>query len=75
MVQSLSFVELREKILDESGKPREKYIGQEDYALFAKDHYDGDMQEGFYECFISIGWSCQYEKFGFGLEMFFWDCL
>ena len=34
MVQRLSFVSLREKILDESGKPREKYIGQEGYALF-----------------------------------------
>ena len=61
----MSFMNKREEF--ESGKLREKYIGQEGYALFAKDHYDGDM-EGFYECFISIGWSCQYEKFGFGLE-------
>ena len=40
----LEFHESRGKILDESGKPREKYIGQEGYALFAKDHYKGDMQ-------------------------------
>ena len=58
MVQSLSFVSLREKILDESGKLREKYIGQEGYALFAKDHYDRGYAKGFYECFISIGRSC-----------------
>ena len=30
-----------------SGKPREKYIGQEGYALFAKDHYKGAMQKAF----------------------------
>ena len=35
----LEFHELRGKILDESGKLREKYIGQEGYALFAKDYY------------------------------------
>ena len=49
----LEFHELRGEILDESGKPKEKYIGQGGYALFAKDHYDG-YEEGFYECFISI---------------------
>ena len=43
----LEFHELRGKILDESGKPREKYIGQEGYALFAKDHYSGAMQKAF----------------------------
>ena len=43
----LEFHESRGKILDESGKPREKYIGQEGYALFAKDHYKGDMQKAF----------------------------
>ena len=26
---------------------REKYIGQEGYALFAKDHYDRAMQKAF----------------------------
>ena len=41
------FRELRGKILDESGKPREKYIGQEGYALFAKDHYKGAMLKAF----------------------------
>ena len=41
------FHELRGKILDESGKPREKYIGQEGYALFAKDHYGGAMLKAF----------------------------
>ena len=41
------FHELRGKILDESGKLREKYIGQEGYALFAKDHYKGDMLKAF----------------------------
>ena len=43
----LEFHELRGKILDESGKLREKYMGQEGYALFAKDHYDRDMQKAF----------------------------
>ena len=43
----LEFHELRGKILDESGKLREKYIGQEGYALFAKDHYKGAMQKAF----------------------------
>ena len=28
-------------------KLREKYIGQEGYALFAKDHYDRAMQKAF----------------------------
>ena len=41
------FRELRGKILDESGKLREKYIGQEGYALFAKDHYKGAMLKAF----------------------------
>ena len=43
----LEFHELRGKILDESGKPREKYIGQEGYTLFAKDHYDRAMLKAF----------------------------
>ena len=43
----LEFHELRGKILDESGKLIEKYIGQEGYALFAKDHYKGAMQKAF----------------------------
>ena len=43
----LEFYELMGKILDESGKLREKYIGQEGYALFAKDHYGGAMQKAF----------------------------
>ena len=43
----LEFHELRGKILDESGKLREKYIGQEGYPLFAKDHYDRDMKKAF----------------------------
>ena len=43
----LEFHELRRKILDESGKPREKYIGQEGYPLFAKDHYGGAMKKAF----------------------------
>ena len=43
----LEFHELRGKILDESGKLIEKYIGQEGYALFAKDHYGRAMQKAF----------------------------
>ena len=43
----LEFHESRGKILDESGKPKEKYIGQEGYALFAKDHYKEAMQKAF----------------------------
>ena len=43
----VEFRSLRGKILDESGKPREKYIGQEGYALFAKDHYDRAMHKAF----------------------------
>ena len=43
----IEFHELRGKILDESGKLREKYIGQEGYALFAKDHYKGAMLKAF----------------------------
>ena len=41
------FHDLRGKILDERGKPIEKYLGQEGYALFAKDYYDGNMQKAF----------------------------
>ena len=43
----LEFHELRGKILDEKGKPKEKYIGQEGYALFAKNHYGGAMKKAF----------------------------
>ena len=43
----LEFHESRGKILDESGKLREKYIGQEGYALFAKEHYDRSYAKGF----------------------------
>ena len=43
----LEFHELRGKILDESGKLKEKYIGQEGYALFAKDHYEWSYAKGF----------------------------
>ena len=43
----VEFHELRGKILDESGKLREKYIGQEGYALFAKDHYSRAMLKAF----------------------------
>ena len=43
----VEFHELRGKILDESGKPKEKYIAQEGYALFAKDHYDRSYAKGF----------------------------
>ena len=50
----IEFHELREKVLDESGKLREKYIGQEGYALFAKDHYNRSYAKGFYECLISV---------------------
>ena len=47
MVQWMSFMNQERKILDESGKLREKYIGQEGYALFAKNHYGGSMQKAF----------------------------
>ena len=50
----LEFHESRGKILDESGNLREKYLGQEGYALFAKDHYGRSYAKGFYECFISV---------------------
>ena len=63
MVQSLSFIELRRKILDESGKPKEKYIGQEGYALFAKDHYDRAMLKAFINVSSVLSESCQFEKF------------
>ena len=43
----LGFRSLRGKILDERGKPIEKYLGQEGYALFAKDHYAGNMGKAF----------------------------
>ena len=49
----LEFHESRGKILDESGKPREKYIGQEGYALLLKI-ITKSYAKGFYECFISV---------------------
>ncbi|MCZ0932037.1 MAG: hypothetical protein OXJ52_02675, partial [Oligoflexia bacterium] len=36
---------LREKILGAEGNIKPEYIGREGYALFAKEHYDGDMQK------------------------------
>ena len=41
------FRELKEKILNEIGEPKEKYVGQEGYALFAEEHYAGNMQKAF----------------------------
>ena len=43
----LEFRNLRGKILDERGKLKEKYIGMEGYALFAKDHYGEAMLKAF----------------------------
>ena len=41
------FRDLRGKILDESGKPKDKYLGMDGYALFAEDHYEGNMEKAF----------------------------
>ena len=38
---------LRDKILNRDGSLKEKYIGMEGYARFAKEHYGGDMQKAF----------------------------
>ena len=37
----------RARILDEKGVLKEKYIGPEGYALYAKDYYTGDMNKAF----------------------------
>ena len=73
LVQRMSFMSSRGKILDESGKLREKYIGQEGYALFAKEHYDRAMQKAFVNIssvlseseFNELGWQ---EFYGSELE-------
>ena len=67
----LEFRSLREKILDESGKPREKYIGQEDYALFAKDHYDGDMKKAFMNVSSVLGGHANMKSLGLDWKCFF----
>ncbi len=42
-----NFKRERGRILDENGELIEKYKGQSGQALFAKDHYAGDMQKAF----------------------------
>ena len=64
----LEFHELRGKILDESGKLREKYIGQEGYALFAKDHYNRAMLKAFQNVSSVLGGHANMKSLGFGLE-------
>ena len=46
-VQPGSFSALRDKILDQRGSLKEKYLGMKGYALLAKQHFDGDMQKAF----------------------------
>ena len=41
------FEELSGKLLKEDGSLKEKYIGQQGYLKFAREHYDGDMQKAF----------------------------
>ena len=58
------FEELREKILDEDGRLKEKYRGMPGYARFARDHYGRDMNKTFLnvsavldkEVFKLLGW-------------------
>ena len=66
----LEFRSLREKILDESGKPREKYIGQEGYALFAKDHYGRAMQKAFINVSSVLGGHANMKSLGLDWKQF-----
>ena len=67
----VEFHESRGKILDESGKLREKYIGQEGYALFAKDHYDGDMKKAFMNVSSVLGGHANMKSLGLDWKCFF----
>ena len=66
----IEFRSLREKILDESGKPREKYIGQEGYALFAKDHYGRAMQKAFINVSSVLGGHANMKSLGLDWKQF-----
>ena len=41
------FVELRNKLLNESGELRKEYLGMKGYAAFADKHFQGEMQKTF----------------------------
>ena len=43
----LEFSALRDKILDQNGSLRKEYLGMEAYALFAEQHFSGDMKKAF----------------------------
>ena len=66
----LEFHESRRKILDESGKPKEKYIGQEGYALFAKDHYKGAMKKAFMNVSSVLGGHANMKSLGLDWKQF-----
>ena len=66
----LEFHESRGKILDEKGKPKEKYIGQEGYALFAKDHYGGAMKKAFQNISSVLGDSVNMKNLGLDWKCF-----
>ena len=66
----VEFYDLRGKIVDESGKPREKYIGQEGYALFAKDHYKGAMQKAFLNVSSALGGHINMKSLGLDWKQF-----
>ena len=65
------FHDLRGKILDESGKLREKYIGQEGYALFAKDHYGEAMLKAFKNISSVLGGHANMKNLGLDWKCFF----
>ena len=65
------FKDLREKVLDEKGEPREEYLGMDGYALFAETHYDGDMQKAFKNVSAVLGGASNMKNLGLGWKCFF----
>ena len=67
---SADFFELREELLNENGKLREKYLGIEGYAAFADQCYKGDMLKTYQNVSAALGGAKSMKQLGLGWKVF-----